>query len=80
MSCADERSPPMREYLLFDDQPASATPYTPIADSARMTRTPLSTSAIWRRTVRPNSSTAGPIGMTEKVTSAGTKISKGASR
>src|SRR5688500_1975513 len=43
--CAEARSPPISEYLLFEDQPASTIPYTPIEVMAKTTSTPTLTSA-----------------------------------
>ena len=46
---ADERKEPRSEYLLFEDQPARAMPYTPIDVMPRITSSPILTSAIWKK-------------------------------
>ena len=43
--CALARSPPSSAYLLLDDQPASAIPYTPRELMARTKRNPMGRSA-----------------------------------
>src|SRR5215470_11909142 len=47
--CADDRSPPSSEYLLFELQPASTMPYTLIDAIAKITSTATLTSATWSR-------------------------------
>src|SRR5207248_3164838 len=64
---------PSREYLLFDDQPESATPYTPSDVIPRTISSPMFTSVIWSGvyifpmlTQLPNGITA--IDVTAKIT------------
>src|SRR5512134_3403212 len=61
--CAEERSPPSMAYLLFDDQPASAMPYTAIEAIDIRYSTPTLISARYKLIVRPNAFKAGPHGI-----------------
>src|ERR1051325_5154438 len=69
--CALDRSPPSNEYLLFDDQPASTTPYTPSDPIARMKRNPIGNGASAVSIVPHCDSHGAPYGMTDHVSSAG---------
>src|SRR5437899_3105983 len=80
MSCAELRSAPSSEYLLFEDQPASAIPYTPIEETAKMNSTPTFRSASCIQVVYPNTCTSEPNGITETDSSAMVTARNGASR
>ena len=68
------------EYLLLDDQPASATPYTPIEVIPRMTSSPMLTSVICSGVWIEPTVIHGPTGMTAMEVSAVTKEMIGAKR
>ena len=76
--CAEERSPPIMAYLLFDDQPASTMPYTAIEAIDIRNSTPTLMFATDCVTVRPNTCTGGPQGMTAAMTIEGTMVITGA--
>src|SRR5581483_2402180 len=77
--CAPARSPPSSEYLLFDDHPASATPYTPIDVTPRMINNPMfSSGAIWRGMSESPMITGLPNGMIAMDVSAQITASMGA--
>src|ERR1019366_6812613 len=77
---AEARKPPSIEYLLFDDHPASATPYTPTEVTPKMISSPMLTSAICNGVLMLPSLIQGPIGMTAMEVSAVVKATTGASR
>src|ERR1017187_1880021 len=54
MSCADERRPPSREYLLFDANPPSKSEYTPSDGIPRMKSSPTLTWAMSQWNSCPN--------------------------
>src|SRR6185436_13949860 len=62
--CADDRRPPIRLYLLFEDQPASAMPYTPTEVTPSTYSNPTSNRATtnWTGSVTNGIFTAGPNG------------------
>ena len=68
------------EYLLFDDHPASATPYTPTEVTPRMISRPMLTSAICSGVLMLPSLIHGPTGMTAIEVSAVVTAMTGASR
>ena len=68
----------MSEYLLLEDQPASAMPYTPMADMAKMKRIPTFRSATRKAMSRPKRCRLSPKGITAVPTKEGTKLNAGA--
>src|SRR5947208_15624936 len=85
--CADARTEPSSGYFEPDDQPASMIPYTAIDDMASTSRMPIGGSASCRYVSWPkivttpcwSSVNVPPIGITEKVISAGRSDREGAS-
>ncbi len=76
---AELRRPPSSEYLLLDDQPARATPYTPMEVSAKTTSSPALTSAITSGVAWPKMRMVpGPKGIRANTESASVMVRKGA--
>ena len=76
--CAEARTDPRSGYFDPDDQPARVIAYTASDDTASTYSTPMLRSVTWSVYSRPLTVTGAPIGITRKMSSAGSNAATGA--